>query len=281
MKFYKWLFIFLSLFAYSCETIPSNKVSATTQAIFLMHRYHVSNPRIKDLTKDIVANIEQLITDNKYELDKRPVSFDNLDTEDHYLALLGRIHNHYANNEGEGGRNMLHEALDMSLKNLDANSVLWRIGNITGPAKYGNIIDVKHEVIDGNIVYLDVSIINRQTAGKVQSVIEKMRSENIHIESIVLDLRSNPGGMLKGSVEIADIFLDAGIITSLRNGTDDIQHDASTNKLQSDYPMVVLVDQYTAAGAEVIATALKDNKRALVMGNSTGKQGTMQSTMPL
>jgi carboxyl-terminal processing protease len=99
----------------------------------------------------------------------------------------------------------------------------------------------------------------------------------------VLDLRSNPGGLLTSAVEISDDFLDSGKIVSTRGRLKqtDLTFSATPGDLLDGAPMVVLVDNGTASAAEIVAGALKDNHRALIMGRRTFGKGSVQTVLPL
>ncbi len=99
----------------------------------------------------------------------------------------------------------------------------------------------------------------------------------------MLDLRSNPGGLLTSAVEISDVFLDSGMIVSTRGRLKetDLSFSATPGDLLDGAPMVVLVDNGTASAAEIVAGALKDNHRALIMGRRTFGKGSVQTVLPL
>jgi carboxyl-terminal processing protease len=99
----------------------------------------------------------------------------------------------------------------------------------------------------------------------------------------VLDLRSNPGGLLTSAVEISDDFLDSGVIVTTRGRLKqaDLSFSATPGDLLDGAPMVTLVDNGTASAAEIVAGALKDNHRTLIMGRRSFGKGSVQTVLPL
>jgi carboxyl-terminal processing protease len=98
-----------------------------------------------------------------------------------------------------------------------------------------------------------------------------------------LDLRNNPGGLLNQAIEVADEFVDEGLIVSIKGRLEDqsVEYRATKNKVSHDYPMVVLVNKGSASASEVVAEALQDNKRATVLGVTTFGKGSVQTIIRL
>jgi carboxyl-terminal processing protease len=103
------------------------------------------------------------------------------------------------------------------------------------------------------------------------------------LQGLILDLRSNPGGLLTAAVEVSDVFLDAGVIVSTRGRISQTQAtlEAGAGDLLAGAPIVVLVDGGTASAAEIVAGALQDHQRALVVGRQTFGKGSVQTILPL
>ena len=100
---------------------------------------------------------------------------------------------------------------------------------------------------------------------------------------LVLDLRNNPGGLLDQAVKVADIFLDKGVIVSTRgrDNQEQMLFEAHPDGAPGTYPMVVLVNGGSASGSEIVAGALQDHKRAIVLGTTTFGKGSVQTILPL
>jgi len=144
---------------------------------------------------------------------------------------------------------------------------------------------VTSERFFGDIGYIALDRVTRNSAAEVDSVLTRLGD----VRGLVLDLRRNPGGYLDESLNLADLFLDRGSVlvrtrSRTRGGNGQIQEDAARARLSPrvpELPIVVLVDQYSASAAEIIAGALQDHDRALVIGERTFGKGTVQSVVPL
>lgn len=142
---------------------------------------------------------------------------------------------------------------------------------------------VAHKIKDG-IIYLAVTGFNRRTARSVETSLRTARRQlGRQAKGIVVDLRGNPGGLLKQAVRVADIFLSQGRIVATRGRhPDSSRHfDAHEGDLVNGLPIVVLVNGRSASAAEIVAAALQDHNRAVVVGTGSFGKGTIQSVMPL
>jgi carboxyl-terminal processing protease len=145
------------------------------------------------------------------------------------------------------------------------------------------VASVKARWIEPGYVYLRISQFQEDTGGEVKRKLAKLRDKNQPIRGLVLDLRSNPGGLLTAAVEVSDDFLDSGVIvtTKGRLKQSDLSFNATPGDLIEGAPIVVLADNGTASAAEIVAGALKDNHRALIMGRRTFGKGSVQTVLPL
>jgi len=130
--------------------------------------------------------------------------------------------------------------------------------------------------------YFRMSQFHQDSAADLEAAIESVRAE-AEPKGLVLDLRGNPGGVLQPAVEIADGFLDDGVIVSTRgrNPTMQMEFRAQPGQWLPDRPLVVLVDRRSASASEVLAGALQDHRRALIIGERTFGKGSVQSVLPL
>ncbi|MBA7682963.1 hypothetical protein ES703_91319 [subsurface metagenome] len=102
------------------------------------------------------------------------------------------------------------------------------------------------------------------------------------LEGLILDLRNNPGGLLSQAVKVADAFLDSGLIVSIKSRDQREQKSVAHKATKSrKYPMIVLVNEGSASASEIVAGALQDNKRALILGTTTFGKGSVQTLFPL
>jgi len=133
------------------------------------------------------------------------------------------------------------------------------------------------------IAYFSLSYFHRDSAVDLQASIESIQAEGKPVHGVILDLRDNPGGVLQSAVDIADGFLDSGNIVSVRgrNASTDMEFAAKPGQWFPDLPVVVLVDRGSASASEVVAGALQDHGRALLMGERTFGKGSVQTVLPL
>jgi carboxyl-terminal processing protease len=145
------------------------------------------------------------------------------------------------------------------------------------------VSSVSVRVLEAGYLVARIAQFQENTAGELRERLRRHQARHGAPRGLVLDLRSNPGGLVDAAVGVADVFLDAGTIVSTRgrlvegNGS----HSATRGDLLDGAPVVVLVDAGTASAAEIVAGALKDNGRALVVGQRTFGKGSVQSILPL
>ena len=141
---------------------------------------------------------------------------------------------------------------------------------------------ILHRLLDHYIGYVRISNFQAKTSEELRSHLDSLEEEN-NLKGLILDLRSNPGGLLTQAIEVSDEFLDSGLIVSTkgRNNSQDVQVTAHQNKKQRNYPIIVLVNEGSASASEIVAGALQDNKRALILGTRTFGKGSVQTILPL
>jgi carboxyl-terminal processing protease len=138
--------------------------------------------------------------------------------------------------------------------------------------------------VEGNVAYLRVTAFNEQTDIGVKREIAKMREElGDSMLGLVLDLRRNPGGLLDQAIKVSDAFLERGEIVSTRGrGDDDAQRfNAKQGDLIDGLPIVVLINGGSASASEIVAGALQDHRRAVIMGTQSFGKGSVQTIMPI
>ncbi|MBI9090284.1 MAG: S41 family peptidase [Desulfobacterium sp.] len=131
--------------------------------------------------------------------------------------------------------------------------------------------------------YVWVTNFRANTADDVIKALEKLGSGEVPLKGLIMDLRNNPGGLLNQASEVSDIFLDQGTIVSIKGRLE--QHtevfEAHANTTVRDYPIVVLINGGSASASEIVAGALQDQKRALILGTTSFGKGSVQSVKPL
>ena len=144
------------------------------------------------------------------------------------------------------------------------------------------IQSVKYDIFD-NVGYLRITSFTEQTESGLIKYIKKIKEEldNKQI-GFVLDLRSNPGGLLKQSVKVSDIFLEQGEIVSTRgrNKEDILRYRAKKGDRINGQPLIVLINGGSASASEIVAGALQDHKRAIIVGTKSFGKGSVQTIIP-
>lgn len=140
--------------------------------------------------------------------------------------------------------------------------------------------------LEGDTVVMRVTTFNDQTYINLEDGLNKAVEEAGGMENVngfVLDLRNNPGGLLTQAIKVSDAFLDAGEIVSTRgrNPRDGDRFNATTGDLAQGKPMVVLINGGSASASEIVAGALQDHRRAIVIGERSFGKGSVQTVMPL
>jgi len=144
------------------------------------------------------------------------------------------------------------------------------------------IQSVKSKMLDKGYGYIRLTQFQERSANDVERMLEQWSREGA-IEGIVLDLRNDPGGLLTQAVKVSDLFLDAGMIvyTDGRLENQKQKYFARRPGSYIDFPMVVLVNGGTASASEIVAGALQDHKRAVILGTTTFGKGSVQTILPL
>ena len=145
---------------------------------------------------------------------------------------------------------------------------------------YIKIRSVKSEVLN-DIGYLRITSFNEQTESGLLDAIKKIEKEN-QIKGYVLDVRSNPGGLLTQAVKVTDIFLERGEIVSTRgrDKKDIRRYRAKKSDRTNGKPLVVIIDGGSASASEIVAGALQDHKRAIIIGTQSFGKGSVQTIIP-
>lgn len=137
---------------------------------------------------------------------------------------------------------------------------------------------------EGDVGYVRITSFSEQSHDGLVKAMKKIKEKlGAKLKGVVLDLRNNPGGLLDQAIKISDAFLDRGEIVSTRSRrTDDAtRHNATTGDLAEKLPMVVLVNGGSASASEIVAGALQDHRRAIILGTKTFGKGSVQTIMPL
>jgi carboxyl-terminal processing protease len=142
---------------------------------------------------------------------------------------------------------------------------------------------VKSRMLEKNYGYLRVSSFQSGTGDSLKEAIASLKKENVgKLKGLVLDLRNNPGGVLNAAVDVSDAFLKSGLIvyTEGRIENSEMRFNAAPDDLIDGAPMVVLINAGSASASEIVAGALQDQKRAVIMGEKSFGKGSVQTILP-
>ena len=144
------------------------------------------------------------------------------------------------------------------------------------------IQSVKADLIEKNIGYIRLTSFNENSGKQIKKEIKKLE-RNVNLKAYILDLRNNPGGLLSQAIEISDFFLDNGEIVSTksRKSSENRKWFAKQGDLTNGKTLIVLINYGSASASEIVAGALKDHKRAILLGETSYGKGSVQSIIPL
>ena len=144
------------------------------------------------------------------------------------------------------------------------------------------IQSVKADLLEENIGYIRLTSFNENSSEQIQKNIKKLEN-NKNVNAYILDLRNNPGGLLSQAIEISDFFLDNGEIVSTksRKKSENRKWFAKKGDLTNGKKLIILINYGSASASEIVAGALKDHKRAIVIGENSYGKGSVQSIIPL
>lgn len=143
---------------------------------------------------------------------------------------------------------------------------------------------IKQRTLEAGFGYIRITQFQERSSTDMRKAISKLKEENEgNLKGLVLDLRNNPGGLLDAAVEVSDIFLTKGKIVSVKGRDDnsEVKHNATPSDLLKGAPVVVLVNGGSASASEIVAGALQDHKRAIIMGSKSFGKGSVQTVVPL
>ena len=144
------------------------------------------------------------------------------------------------------------------------------------------IQSVKTDLLEDNIGYIRLTSFNENSSEQIQKKIKELEN-NKNINSYILDLRNNPGGLLTQAIKISDFFLDNGEIVSTksRKKSENRKWFAKKGDLTNGKKLIILINYGSASASEIVAGALKDHKRAILIGENSYGKGSVQSIIPL
>ena len=144
------------------------------------------------------------------------------------------------------------------------------------------IQSVKSEILENNIGYIRLTSFNENSSDQIEKQVKKLK-KNESVNAFILDLRNNPGGLLSQAITISDFFLDNGEIVSTksRKKSENRKWFAKKGDITDGKTLLVLINYGSASASEIVAGALKDHKRAIIVGENSYGKGSVQSIIPL
>ena len=154
---------------------------------------------------------------------------------------------------------------------------------LTITRRYIKLPTLTFRLLDDSFGYFKVAQFHRDSAMDLKQSLDSIEADGIELRALIIDLRNNPGGVLQQAVAMADGFLDDGVIVTTRgrNSTMQMEFTAHPGQWLPDTPLMLLVDRSSASASEVLAGALQDHSRALIVGERTFGKGSVQSVLPL
>ncbi|MFB3099916.1 MAG: S41 family peptidase, partial [Gammaproteobacteria bacterium] len=146
------------------------------------------------------------------------------------------------------------------------------------------IRSVRFETLEPGFGYLRISSFQSHTVESLRQAIDQLKKDNNEkLKGVILDLRNNPGGILNAAVGVSDMFLNKGMIvyTEGRNKDSKLKFNAKPNAKLPDVPLIVLVNAGSASASEIVAGALQDHGRGIIMGEKTFGKGSVQTILPM
>ncbi len=136
--------------------------------------------------------------------------------------------------------------------------------------------------LEPGFAYIRITNFQSQTTEDLKETLETL-SEETKIKGLILDLRNNPGGLLEQAISVSDIFLEEGLVvyTKGRIPEQNMTFQAHANNGKNNYPLIILVNEGSASASEIVAGAIQDHKRGVIVGNTTFGKGSVQTILPL
>jgi carboxyl-terminal processing protease len=175
-------------------------------------------------------------------------------------------------------RGLVGSSIEITVRRLGVKKAL--IFNIT--REIIQVQSVKSELIDNNIGYIRLTSFNENSSEQIKEKVKKI-NDNKDLKGYILDLRNNPGGLLSQAIKISDFFLENGEIVSTksRSTSENRKWFAKKGDITRGKTLIVLINYGSASASEIVAGALKDHKRAIILGENSYGKGSVQSIIPL
>ena len=167
--------------------------------------------------------------------------------------------------------------LTIARDNMDSPLIITLIRDII------ETTSVRHKVLEKGFGYIRIAQFQDNTGKEFRQSIQALLKEEDSLSGLIVDLRNNPGGLLPASVEVADAMLDGGLVvyTEGRAPSSNARFSAQAGALLGDTPLVILINGGTASASEIVAGAIQDHRRGVIMGTGSFGKGSVQNILPL
>ncbi len=213
-------------------------------------------------------------------IDDTPASRAGLKPGDYITAIDGQqVAGMSLNDAVDKMRGKVGSKVKLSIRRINAKPF-----DVTLKREEIKIQSVKSDIKQNDVAYIRITSFSEDTDKMVEKALQKAQEKTGNkISGLVLDVRNNPGGLLDQAVSVSDLFLEQGEIVSTRsrNAADTVRYSAKKGDIAKDMPIVVLVNDGSASASEIVAGALQDHKRAVIMGEKTFGKGSVQTVIPL
>ena len=303
--------------AVSPEALPLDELRTFTEVFTRIKNDYVEPVDDRKLLEEAIRGMLAGLDPHSAYLDKE--SYDELQegttgefgglgievgTEDGLIKVISPIDDTPAQKAGIKAGDLIIKLDDTPVKGISLNDAVKRMRGKPGTTIKLTIIrtgaekpleftltraviqmaSVHTKTLDPGYGYVRISSFQANTGPDLRKELDKLKQENNNnLKGIVLDLRNNPGGVLNAAVEVSDMFLDKGLIVYTEGRVKDSQlrFNAKPGDNVDKVPMVVLVNGGSASASEIVAGALQDHKRAILMGQKTFGKGSVQTILPM
>jgi len=212
-------------------------------------------------------------------IDNTPASRAGLKAGDYIVKIDGvQVQGKSLMDAVELMRGLVGSSIEITVRRRGVKKAL--IFNIT--REIIQVQSVKSELIDNSIGYIRLTSFNENSSKQIKEKVKKL-NKNKNLKAYILDLRNNPGGLLSQAIKISDFFLENGEIVSTkgRKASENRKWFAKKGDLTNGKTLIVLINYGSASASEIVAGALKDHKRAIILGENSYGKGSVQSIIPL
>lgn len=310
----------------SNKPVPIEDIQGFTNVIENVKKYYVKNIDDSELFNNAIKGMISSLDPHSSFLDKEEFSelrsvtagkFGGLGlevtAEDGFVKVISPIDDTPASKAGIQSGDLIVKIEDKSVRGLSLREAVDKMRGPKGtpvhltifrqgeskPIEMNivrddiNVRSVRSSLLDGGYGYVRVSQFQLNSGKDLISALDKLKVENnnTNLKGIILDLRNNPGGIIDGAIEIADVFLDKDkhknshdgliVFTKGRYEDSEVVEKIRTKDLTDGAPVVVLVNGGSASASEIVAGALQDHKRGIVVGTKTFGKGSVQVVLPL